>query len=212
MNHLNQTELVDLIEESPALPPARVQHFETCARCRAEGEALRAALRLAAADDIPAPSPLFWDHLSARVSDAVRLDTPQTGTLDSIRWVRRPLASWAAAGTVTVLAILTLVWRATLYAPVPVVVPSTVAAADPRQAVASIASTAASLERDPNADDDEAWAVVRAAADDLQWEEAHAAGLSARPDAVEGLALELTAEERLELGRLLGAALKRNGV
>ena len=95
----------------------------------------------------------------------------------------------------TVLAILTLVWRATLYAPVPVVVPSTVAAADPRQAVASIEST-----RDLNADDDEAWAVVRAAADDLQWEEAHAAGLSARPDAVEGLAFELTAEERLELG------------
>lgn len=212
MNHLNQTELVDLIEESSGLPPARVRHFETCARCRAEGETLRAALGLAAADEIPAPSPLFWDHLSARVSDAVRLDTPQTATLDSIRWVRRPLASWAAAGTVTVLAILTLVWRATVYAPVPVVVPSTVAAADPRQAVASIESSAASLQRDLNADDDEAWAVVRAAADDLQWEEAHAAGLSARPDAVEGLALELTAEERLELGRLLGAALKRNGV
>jgi hypothetical protein len=211
MNHLNQTELVDLIEESPGLPPARVQHFETCARCRAEGEALRAALRLAAADDIPVPSPLFWDHLSARVSDAVRRET-QTGTLDRIRWVRRPLASWAAAGTVTVLAILTLVWRATVYAPVPLAVPSTVAAADPRQAVAPIESTAASLERDLNVDDDEAWAVVRAAADDLQWEEAHAAGLSARPDAVESLALELTAEERLELGRLLGAALKRNGV
>lgn len=212
MNHLNQTELVDLIEESRAIPPARVQHFETCATCRAEGEALRAALRLAAADDIPAPSPLFWDHLSARVSDAVRRESPQTGTLDNIQWVRRPLASWAAAGTVTVLAILTLVWRATVYAPVPVVVPSTAAATDPRQVVASSESTAASLERDLNVDDDEAWAVVRAAADDLRWEEAHAAGLSARPDAVEGLALELTAEERLELGRLLDAALKRNGV
>jgi hypothetical protein len=63
-----------------------------------------------------------------------------------------------------------------------------------------------------DADEDPAWAVVRAAADDLPWEEAHAAGLSARPDAVEGLALELTAEERLELARLLGQELKRNGV
>jgi hypothetical protein len=212
MNHLSQAELVDLIEESPALPPARVQHFETCARCRAEGEALRAALGLAAADDVPAPSPLFWDHFSTRVSEAVRRETPPTGTLGNMRWLRRPLAPWATAGTVTVLAILTIVWRATVYAPVPVVVPSTVATDDPLRTVASIESTAASLERDLNMDDDEAWAVVRAAADDLRWEEAHAAGLSAGPDAVEGLALELTAEERLELGRLLGAELKRNGV
>ena len=55
---------------------------------------------------------------------------------------------------------------------------------------------------------DEAWAVVRAAAVDLRWEDAHAAGISAHPGAVEDVALELTAEERAELARLLDEAVK----
>ena len=63
MNHLSHAELVDLIEESPRVAARTRPTLRNVRRCRAEGEALRAALRLAAADDIPAPSPLFWDHL-----------------------------------------------------------------------------------------------------------------------------------------------------
>jgi hypothetical protein len=64
---------------------------------------------------------------------------------------------------------------------------------------------------DLDADSDAAWAVVRAAADDLPWDAVHAAGLSAGPDAAEGLALEMTVEERTELARVVGEELKRNG-
>ena len=39
--------------------------------CRAEVEALRGVLREVRAVDVPEPSPLFWDHLSARVGDAI---------------------------------------------------------------------------------------------------------------------------------------------
>jgi hypothetical protein len=212
MNHLSHAELVDSIEGASALPRERVRHLETCAECRAEAEALRAVLALAAADEVPAPSPLFWDHFSARVADAVSREKPETATLGRMRWLRLPFVPWAAAGTMAGLVIFTIVWRATVYAPVPAVVRSTVATADQQRGAGSAESAAASGERDPDVDDDEAWAVVRAAADDLRWEEAHAAGLSAHPGAVEGLALELTAEERLELGRLLGEELKRNGI
>jgi hypothetical protein len=58
---------------------------------------------------------------------------------------------------------------------------------------------------------DEAWAVVRTAAEGLEWDEAHAVGISARPGSAEGVALELSAEERAELARLIGTEMKRTG-
>ena len=106
-----------------------------------------------------------------------------------------------------VLIILTVVWRATVYAPVHVTTPSTAATVDDRN---TPSASPAILATDAN--DDEAWAIVRAAAADLHWDDAQAAGLSARPATIEGLALELSAAERTELARLLNEELKRNGV
>ena len=63
-----------------------------------------------------------------------------------------------------------------------------------------------------DADTDEAWAVVRTAAIDLNWDDVREAGISAHPGDVERVALELSADERVELVRLLGEDLKRNGV
>jgi hypothetical protein len=208
MNHLSPAELVDYVERASDLPEARVQHARTCARCRSETEGLRSALALATTDDVPAPSPLFWDHFRARVSGAIANDTIGAADSGQAQWRWAPSRRTALLATAA-LVILTVVWRATIYAPVPV--PKPVAASlhhDP------IASPDAAIIPDHmrDADEDPAWALVRAAADDLPWEEAHAAGLSARPGAAEGLALELTAEERLELARLLGQELKRNGV
>jgi hypothetical protein len=50
------------------------------------------------------------------------------------------------------------------------------------------------------------------AAEGLDWEDVHAAGISAGPGAVDGAALDLTADERSELARLLDEEMKRNGV
>ena len=207
MNHLTKAELIDLVESSPALPAARLRHATTCAACRAEADALRSVLALAVTDDVPSPSPLFWDHFSSRVSEAVRDEGPAAENATARGWLRQPLARWAAAGTMAALVILTVVWRATVYAPVHVTTPSSAATADDR----NVPSPPAIIETD-DAADDAAWAIVRAAADDLHPDDAQAAGLSARPDAIEGLALELSAAERAELARLLNDALKRNGV
>ena len=63
--HLRPDEFVDAMDG--ALPAARGAHLEQCAECRAELDGLLSMQREAAADDAPEPSPLFWDHFSARV-------------------------------------------------------------------------------------------------------------------------------------------------
>ena len=52
---------------------------------------------------------------------------------------------------------------------------------------------------------------MRTVADDVEWDEAQAAGLSARPGSAEHAALALTAAEQSELAQLLAAELKRAG-
>ena len=107
-----------------------------------------------------------------------------------------------------VLIMMTVVWRATLHAPstpgrgAPELADARALAVD-RVQVASAGD---------NIEADEAWAVVRTAAEGLAWEDAHTVGISPYPGSAEGIALELTAEERAELGRLLNAEMKRSGV
>jgi hypothetical protein len=204
MNHLSPSELVDLVEGTPELPAERARHVETCEACRAAADSLCSVLHLATADGVPPPSPLYWDHLSSRVADAVR-NEPAASTATA-RWWRWPITPWGAATAMAAVVVVAAVWRTTVYAPVPIPVPAIAISAP-----AAPGPSATAPEQPLDADDDAAWAVVRAAADDLRWEEAHAAGLSARPGSAERLALELTAEERIELARLLGIELKRNG-
>lgn len=207
MKHLSHSEFVDLIESSPDLAPDRGCHVEACKSCRAEADTLRAAIALAQSDGGAEPSPLFWGHFAARVAEAVHSEVPRGSGGAEMAWRRRPLATWAAVSTAAVLVSMTILWRTTLHAPAPA------GASIASTPSSSTSSTAVAVGGDvgDDVDADEAWAVVRAAAVDLQWEDAHAAGLSAHPGAVEDIALELTAEERAELARLLDEAVKHNG-
>jgi hypothetical protein len=197
IEHLSRAEFVDLIDSSSALPAERAQHAETCPQCREQADMLRAMRSLAAEDATPEPSPLFWDHFSARVTEELRREPVPVAPR---RWVSVPLATWAAAATIVVLLISTALWRTTVHAPAPRV---------PEQASAS--SDLATVEPADDVDRDEAWAVVRAATADLAWEDAHEAGITPRPGEVENLALQLNAAERVELERLLDEDMKRNG-
>jgi len=197
MKHLSQAEFVDLVESRSPLPAARARHAEECERCRTEAESLRTMRLVASSDAIPEPSPLFWDHFSARVAEQVRHEprpaAPATG------WRMNPFATWAAAGTIAAMLITTALSRATLHAPAPHMANET--------AVAMPVSDVGPVD---DVDNDQAWAVVRAAAADVAWEDVTAAGLTAHPADVENAALQLNAAERVEL-RLLNADLKRNG-
>ena len=56
-----------------------------------------------------------------------------------------------------------------------------------------------------------AWAVVRTAVEGVTWEDVHRAGIAPRPGSAERVALELNADERAELRRLLDEEIKRTG-
>jgi len=70
--HLKADELIDLAEGTRA--ESSVPHLATCDACGRELSELRQAMALATEVSVPEPSPLFWDHLSRRVSDAVTAD------------------------------------------------------------------------------------------------------------------------------------------
>lgn len=197
MNHLRKSEFVDLLEGSPSLHPDRLRHATECSRCRAEVESLR-AMRSMASDDVMAePSPLFWDHFRRRIAEQLRTEPVPVPTHV---WNPVAIVTWCAVATVAVLLIAVGVWPTPVHAPAPKAPVQT--SAPPEIAVSDPAD---------DLDSDEAWAVVRAAAADVAWEDVHDAGISPHPGDVEMEALQLNAAERVELARLLDADMKRNG-
>lgn len=95
MTHLTPDERLALIEADAA---PRHPHLAACARCRAAIDAARAALAEARSVEVPEPSPLFWDHLSARVSTAVAAE-PEA-PLSRRVWWRTLVPSAVALGAV----------------------------------------------------------------------------------------------------------------
>src|SRR5438105_826932 len=85
--HLTPEELIDLAEGARA--EAAVPHLQACEICRHQIVTLRATMAAAADVDVPEPSPLFWDHLSQRVREAVAAeDAPGTLFPGSPAWIR----------------------------------------------------------------------------------------------------------------------------
>jgi hypothetical protein len=70
--HLSDVELVDLADG--ARPESSAPHLAACEPCRRQLLDMRRMMSAAAAVDVPEPSPLFWEHFSDRVRDAVAAD------------------------------------------------------------------------------------------------------------------------------------------
>lgn len=197
--HLSDAELVDYVEG--VLVPSRTAHAEECGACGERATSLRQIL-LSVADtsgvDVPEPSPLFWDHFSRRVHDAVR-EAPLAGRHSP--WLRTPWLGWvSAAALVLVLAVATIVWR------------QQQGITSPRATdTAPNASAANAADAHLDLDNDEEWALVRVVADDLHWDDAPAAGINAQPGSAELVALEMSPTERQELARLIENEMKRTG-
>lgn len=186
MSHLNASEIVDFLEGS--LPQGRQAHVAECARCRGEAERARAALEAARSETAPEPSPLFWEHFSARVRKAVAEEPRSAGRS---RWIWAPLAAATAA---LALVIGAMVARS----PLP---PAPGASRD-----AAVTENAAGL---PDAEGEEQWARVEDVADGVEWEDAADAGLAVHPGAADRAVLLLSDEQREELARLLQTEIGR---
>lgn len=75
MMHLSDEQFAHVLEGDASIEVRA--HVEACETCRTMVEAARAAWHTAAAVDVPEPSPLFWDHLSARVREEIDREPAQ---------------------------------------------------------------------------------------------------------------------------------------
>jgi hypothetical protein len=186
MTHLSRDECVRLAE---APGDAGHPHLAECERCRAEVRALRTILARVRAADVPEPSPLFWDHFSARVAERVRAEG--TGERGAWRGWRRwrvavPIAVGAAA---VVLAFVVGGHGANR----PAVAPAALLQAPVATATAS----------DAGAVEDEQWQMLSHLAGDFDLETvSDSIGAPGRSGA-DAAVWDLSDRERAELGRLL---------
>jgi hypothetical protein len=192
--HLREDELVDLAEGTR--PESSAPHLASCEPCRRQLHQMRAMLSIAADVDIPEPSPLYWDHLSARVREAVAAGAPpRRPWLDVAAW-RRVLMPATAAAVIIVIAL-----SSRLMAP-----PPSPAAPAP---VAS-STEAVDLWNDSASDDDESLTLVANLSAGLDLDAASEAGLAARGSA-EHAVTHMDGDDLRELQRLLTQALAPSG-
>lgn len=157
-------------------------------------EDLIATLR---AEEVPEPSPLFWEHLSQRVHDAVAAEP-----IPSRRWFTGVNIAWAG-GAVAALAVLVIgVTLSMRHAPVGAG-PAPVA----ETAVADAAPAGQSL---PAIDDDVSFAVMGELASEIDFEEAGAAGLMVSPGAAEDALTEMSGDDQRALVELLQEEIKNS--
>ena len=189
MAHLNETQILDALDGR--LDPVAAVHVASCAACSGRVGELRSVLQTIEAadqDTVPEPSPLFWEQFPARVSRAIDVEPEPAGWFSAWRW-------WGSAATAAVVILmLVLPLRREAAAPAPV------APAEGAPMVASAELVTITLE---NLDEDEAWAIVRAVAEETEFDEVQESGLSPRAGSLERAAMELSADERAELGRLI---------
>jgi hypothetical protein len=199
MRHFSKDEIIEAVDD--ALSTTRAGHLASCASCREQVETLRATLARTNDVEIPEPSPLFWEHFSSNVREAIRDSAPETTVLGRLL---RPTPLWTVAATVAVCVVAAAVMSrisSRFATPTTIDTPSTTQA--------GAARTPANVIDD--IDDDEGWAFVRSVADEVSWDDTHAEGLNARPNSLESIAAEMTPVERRELVRLVEDELRRKG-
>lgn len=193
MKHLSNDDLLAAVEDQTS----HVAHLDVCEPCRARVQQLRGILSQAREVEVPEPSPLFWDHFSARVRASIAAE-PQTHS----SWNRWGLAWPAGVLAALAIAIVAVVmtsdrWRSPNGSAGP-----KSAATDFRGAGAPGSNDAApgsemtSLAPLSPPTDDPSWVFMTDLAGDLSWEDAGAAGLVARPGSAERALDNLSAAER----------------
>ena len=195
MSHLSRDER--LLALDGALDPRRQAHLSTCAACRTEVEGLRGVLARVRAVDVPEPSPLFWDHLAARVGDAIAREPAPSAA----RGWWAPRLGWVALAVVVTAAAAGYLTRP---APVPDA-PVAEHVAPASVPVPSGPDAGGGLTFDVEAPfSDEGWALLAAVAEDAGPDEAFAPSAGQ----AEHSAFLLSAAERRALAAELAAALE----
>jgi hypothetical protein len=195
--HLKDDELVDLAEG--ARPESSAPHLASCEPCRRQIRDLRAMMSAAADVDVPEPTPLYWDHLSARVRETVATEAAPRPWLDVAAWRRVLMPAWAAA-VASIIIVVALSSRVMAPPPSP---------ASPAAVVEKDAAVV-DLWNDRASDDDESLTLVASLSAGLDLEAAGEAGLAARGSA-EHAVTHMDGDDLRELKRLLMQELAPSG-
>ena len=188
--HLTPEELLDLAEGTRS--PSSAPHLALCEKCRGQLAELHDVMATLAVD-VPEPSPLFWDHLSSRVREAVAAEPASTR-----RWFNDARWYWGLAAASV--AVIVLAVSLTLHpAPIPAF-----------RAVPSVADVPAADAGSP-ASDDPSFSLLSDLAGSLDWDSAADAGISTDVGAADGALTDLNDVERAELRRLLREEMSHAG-
>jgi hypothetical protein len=191
--HLRPDELVDLAEGTRTESSA--PHLAACEVCRHQLAELKAMMSAAADVEVPEPSPLFWDHFSANVREAVAAEGAPRRSFWS--WPRLAMPAGAAALAVAILAVALSTGPVTAPDAPPVAPTTAVAAAELLSDLQS-----------PG--DDSALTLVAALSSDMDLDAAREAGLAGGGSA-EHAVTHMDGGELRELRRLLQEELARSG-
>jgi len=211
--HLSPEELTDYAEG--ARDPADAPHLQSCDICRHQVASLRKTMSVlvgASSMNVPDPSPLFWDHLSQRVHEAVAAEQTRderraTGlgrlvglakasSLASLVSLVRSSRAWAMAGVAAAITISIYVTAPRNVAPTPEGRDQAVAASVPLEPFGAADDPSLTLFADLTTEMDPQTIA------DTEW--------SSHAGAVDEIVTSLTEAERLELRRLLNQELAKS--
>ena len=214
MTHLSPQEFVDLAEGG--LTPGRASHLDGCARCRDEADVLRAVMNDAQEVEVPEPSPLFWEHLSRRVSDAVTLPGTPTARA-AVGWSGWHVGHLMTAVTTATVVLAVVVGVSMLRdagdagndATGGVVTDGANAGAGTDGTTDALGATdVGTTQVDAESD----WALVLTIVEAVEWEDSDPDALFVDRRTIDVALLQLSADERRELVRLLEAELSRSAI
>jgi hypothetical protein len=198
MSHLSPAEFVDAADH--LLPPPRAFHLERCERCRTQVADVRRTLEAARSTDVPEPSPLYWQHLSARVHERVAGESIapawRADAWSALFGVRALMPIASALALVAAVVVVGEIAR-----PRPLATPA------PVTAVAAVTPADTTVVPENSA----VWQVLTSAAGEMPMDEAHEAGVGVSGSAIDGAVQRLSPEELAELGRLLQSQLRGSG-
>jgi hypothetical protein len=205
MRHLSSADMIDLSEGAGT--PAAAAHVESCAPCRRAVTQLRAAAQAATEVDVPEPSPLFWDHFSSRVREAIA-DEPLPGFAERVG-DRTGFGWWA--GRLAMVGALAALLIAVVIGTRPrwddATAPTTAAMASTQPHAAAVASVGGETAGQEAAAEDVSLDLVADLSQGLDWDQTADAGMMVRVGSVDSEVAQLSGAERAELARLLEAQL-----
>jgi hypothetical protein len=199
--HLSPDELIDLAEG--AVAESSAPHLEWCETCTRQLAEMRAMMSAASEVAVPEPSPLFWDHFSERVRQAVALEGAPRRASRWEQWFRPRMVLPVSAAAAAV--IIAAVFVARPDGP-PAAGPEAVASSRPAE------PSEAAVFEPLDALGDSPLSLVADLTAELDWEAVSRLELTTHAGGADEAVRELTGGELRELQRLLKEELARAGV